>query len=561
MTIQLKDSIFIAGVHQAAATSLTLGADVEAELVNRGVAIYVGGDPSEGGLTPAMMNAAGTALVDPRSGLDVATLGSNVITVGAGGMYATIQEAINAISGRTFFEQLNSTETTYYPTTATAWGLNSSFITVSSWLQIFIAEFDLQRTWLKLAGDSRLNRIQALNPATTQIYTAHPRIEATIGAAQAISYYREKPVTILLLDSTYSGEYTVNAPMSIRIDSVNRTTLYSGVTIGANASYGRVSFGGNINIAGNIFGSDSQSNLILEMEPGCSFANGGTDGSAGMLAELVLNGNLFNQNGATPLSHFFLMDARGDITVNNASVRFGVAAVNTPDVRLFDSLSARKFVVNGLSAVIDDPFNTLVNVWLFGQAAASPSIGDFVINNVHITSVYPSSANVYVMDEDTAGAGNITSGKTIALNNVSIGGNISGVKKLFKSGATSNSIVYVNDTHGGLVDTPSSGSVTYADTQSIAYAAAITPNLSSGNNVVVGTLTGNITVNAPLNPRKGQILTLNYTSDATVGRTITYNAVFKASVVPVSTANAKASHMFVYDGTKWIQTGGALVWL
>lgn len=65
MTIQLKDSIFIAGVHQATGTSLTLGADVEAELVNRGVAVYVGGDPSEGGLTPVMSNPAGTALVLP----------------------------------------------------------------------------------------------------------------------------------------------------------------------------------------------------------------------------------------------------------------------------------------------------------------------------------------------------------------------------------------------------------------------------------------------------------------------------------------------------------------
>lgn len=40
MTIQLTAPILIAGVHQASGTSLTLGADVEAELVNRGVAIY-----------------------------------------------------------------------------------------------------------------------------------------------------------------------------------------------------------------------------------------------------------------------------------------------------------------------------------------------------------------------------------------------------------------------------------------------------------------------------------------------------------------------------------------
>lgn len=40
MTIQLKDTIFISGVHQAAGTSLTLDAAAEAELVNRKVAVY-----------------------------------------------------------------------------------------------------------------------------------------------------------------------------------------------------------------------------------------------------------------------------------------------------------------------------------------------------------------------------------------------------------------------------------------------------------------------------------------------------------------------------------------
>lgn len=68
MTIQLKDPIFIAGVHQAAGASLTLGADVEAELVNRGVAVYVGEDPSEGGLVPVLSNRAGTAIIHSLTG-------------------------------------------------------------------------------------------------------------------------------------------------------------------------------------------------------------------------------------------------------------------------------------------------------------------------------------------------------------------------------------------------------------------------------------------------------------------------------------------------------------
>lgn len=59
MTIQLKDPIFIAGVHQAAGESLTLGADVEAELVNRGVAVYTSRMVTPGeNLVPAMIATA-----------------------------------------------------------------------------------------------------------------------------------------------------------------------------------------------------------------------------------------------------------------------------------------------------------------------------------------------------------------------------------------------------------------------------------------------------------------------------------------------------------------------
>lgn len=71
MTIQLTAPIFVAGAHQPIGTSLTLGVAREAELVNRGVAIYTSRALAPGeGLTPAMLNAAGTALVGP-DGVDI----------------------------------------------------------------------------------------------------------------------------------------------------------------------------------------------------------------------------------------------------------------------------------------------------------------------------------------------------------------------------------------------------------------------------------------------------------------------------------------------------------
>lgn len=97
--------------------------------------------------------------------------------------------------------------------------------------------------------------------------------------------------------------------------------------------------------------------------------------------------------------------------------------------------------------------------------------------------------------------------------------------------------------------------------QPIPFAATVTPNVHAGGNAIVGTLTGNITIAAPLNPSIGKVITFNYVSDATAGRTITYDPVFKRTAVPASTAGGKANHTFTYDGTHWVESGSPLVWL
>jgi len=96
--------------------------------------------------------------------------------------------------------------------------------------------------------------------------------------------------------------------------------------------------------------------------------------------------------------------------------------------------------------------------------------------------------------------------------------------------------------------------------QSIAYAATITPDAALGERVIVGALTGNLTINAPTNPRTGAMLVFAFTQDATGGRSITWNVVFKKAVDGAGTANQKGATSFVYDGANWVQVGGALAW-
>jgi len=94
--------------------------------------------------------------------------------------------------------------------------------------------------------------------------------------------------------------------------------------------------------------------------------------------------------------------------------------------------------------------------------------------------------------------------------------------------------------------------------QAPAYAATITVDANLGSLVNVGTLTGNTTIAAPINPINGQYLTFVFTQDATGGRTVTWNAVFKVSWTPTTTASKVNSIEFFYNGTNWVQLGSAV---
>lgn len=64
-------------------------------------------------------------------------------------------------------------------------------------------------------------------------------------------------------------------------------------------------------------------------------------------------------------------------------------------------------------------------------------------------------------------------------------------------------------------------------TVSVAYAATVTPNANTTDVLVVGALTGNITIAAPTGtPRDGQLLRFRFQQDATGLRTVTWNAAF-----------------------------------
>lgn len=94
----------------------------------------------------------------------------------------------------------------------------------------------------------------------------------------------------------------------------------------------------------------------------------------------------------------------------------------------------------------------------------------------------------------------------------------------------------------------------------VPYAATIQVDAQDADVFVIGQLTGPVTIAAPKNPTLGRKITFMFTQDAT-GRAVTWNAVFKKASDAASIASGKGVAVFRYDGTNWVQLGGALAWV
>jgi hypothetical protein len=92
------------------------------------------------------------------------------------------------------------------------------------------------------------------------------------------------------------------------------------------------------------------------------------------------------------------------------------------------------------------------------------------------------------------------------------------------------------------------------------------PDIAAGE-VKSITLTRDVTFLAPVLkpppavPAKGALLTVEFLQDGTGGRTVTWDAVYKTTWSDTgNTADKRASVVFRYDGTNWIQQSISSWW-
>lgn len=97
--------------------------------------------------------------------------------------------------------------------------------------------------------------------------------------------------------------------------------------------------------------------------------------------------------------------------------------------------------------------------------------------------------------------------------------------------------------------------------QFIAYAASITPVITSGNFIEVGQLTGNITINNVSNAFEGDELQFMFSQDGTASHTITWDTDFVGGPTAGGAAFKRRAVRFVYDGVRWIMSGDTGAWV
>jgi hypothetical protein len=121
------------------------------------------------------------------------------------------------------------------------------------------------------------------------------------------------------------------------------------------------------------------------------------------------------------------------------------------------------------------------------------------------------------------------------------------VNRAVKAGSTlSENAVRINGTDLTGVSTP-------------AYASSFTPDLSIADTYIVGTLTGNITINNPSETGDpGMRLTFMFTEDPTGGRAVAWGSAYKYAWTPNTGAGKRNTISFVYDGSYWVQVASAV---
>lgn len=412
----------------------------------------------------ARFNAAGTVLAGP-DGTTHATLGSNVITVGAGGMYATIQAAIDYLETLTQFEAVAGVGSS---PTVTAWTQHSDELTVTG----LGGATNLGREgyWFTHASLSgRLYPCEAtLGLLGTKLISRMRRIEATFSGSEALSFYRPVVRTIMLLPgANYDEDITFSVPVCVRLlgDGVAKhdgtISFTTGVTHGIFIAEGLNS--AELSKIKPALGLATSNTIAITIDK-CrqSGINDGWMSPSAYVGSLKITGGEARMTPALALGHCIVLNGcRGDLIVNGLRVDVDPQNAITADFRLIDNgptTYARKVVAENVHMDIHDNDGQMAKAAIFAKANADTTAATGCTINYICDAV--SVCELAIAHDDTDNGANGSG--VVLVTDCGIASSVThaGSKYAFKANKTgSTNNVVVNSCGSLLATKPSAGTL------------------------------------------------------------------------------------------------------
>lgn len=479
MTIQLTAPILIAGVDQPIGTSLTLGAAAEAELVNRGAAIYTTRSPAPGdGVVPLMT-------------------GLNVLTVGAAGRFKTIQSALDYIATQPAFlpinlETMQQVASDLANGTALSWATNTDSITLSATPKkadtspITIMP-TARQTWLKAAGDAYLYPLENYGNAAqgtdvlTHLSITMRRIEANISGIKALYWYTENTFTILLLDSFINEDVTFAANCCVTFRSLCNTVWHGYLTKAAAFKSGKLRFE-NVRMGGEqgtIISGWTDNTIAMEFFRGEidqtfeDFIYPGTK-----LGSFLSQYTVWNHQPTNTAGNAINPTCVGDIIIQDIIwnvLAHGAVDAAPSDAFLVDKCSARNVIVDGVNGNLKDRFNQFDDIAIIGPYMHAMA-GKIMVENASLIS-YDATASKFNIVEVSANL----SGSTIQVDRCGIHApNGSGAQRLVRVASAPTSATAVKLGRGNNIDKcDAAANLSYTKVSGVSGTAAVASGTTS----------------------------------------------------------------------------------
>ncbi len=515
----------------------------------------------------------------------ITRFGNRIFTVGKGGDFSTFFSALAHVEKLPHFAELY-VGLSGYNSSDLNWTQGSRFAAMSLGVaQSALMTYNQETLWIKVAGDTE--EYARLEHVTSDgIYLATRRQSADIAIVGEFDYSILRPIyyKIVLLDNIFNeGVYDITKPINLVVEGLHKnimlggegaSSIYTSFRVAAtsvNAGYGQIIFrnlhshGNNSPYVANVVGSQQNHvDLIIDNIDITILSSDWLSANV-QLGSFNINKCNVMIHHTTGAAHVFMPSVNGDISCIN----------NDFTIRQRSSL-AHTSIFTGVSADTFRAFNNHIYIQDRGQYGNGVVFISGAKGNKHTiidkTTIYADAlygnctydVHLATGNPETSVADNVAD-SVLEINDCHFVGTFDAAASLYdiddipSSVTAQNATIKITNsdtqtaiTPDAVYDTVVSDGIEYI--QSVAYAAAITPDANLGQRINVGALTGAITIDAPANPQPGQPLSLVFTQDTTGGYAITFNAAFKVHTNPVGAANQKSIYQFEFDGADWVQT-------